>query len=222
MRTFGPILAAVLILAQPCVMWGTLITSSPNPSDLGDLDHGTLWTWRIAAPELQGHAITSATLTIASIYNWQQEPNRLFIHLFDTVPNAGTAHRSDPNGGIQDYFLTPSASFAPAYGPSNITLTSPSFAGGESNMIDWVYTFTPGQVATLSAFVANNGDFAFGFDPDCHFYNSGITFNATASPEPSTALLVGSCLLLASFILRRFYRPAPAKRGSGGSAKDAR
>ncbi len=206
MRKSILVLAAALVLAQPCLVWGTLLPASPNPADLNDLSHDTLWTWRLDNIWFAGAPVTSATLSIKNIYNWREEPNRLFIHLFDTVPNAGTASRRDTAAGIQDYFLNPHPGFAPASGASNILLAAPSFAGGYSNRTNYVYTFTPSQLTILSAFIANGGDVAFGFDPDCHFYNSGITFDATHAPEPSTMILAGAGLLVAAIVLRRMRR----------------
>jgi hypothetical protein len=50
----------------------------------------------------------------------------------------------------------------------------------------------------LSAYIANGGQFAFGFDPDCHFFNDGITFTITTGaapvPEPATMTLLGTGL----------------------------
>jgi hypothetical protein len=199
---------ALFILALPGIVPAAILTFSPNPSDLGDLDHDTVWTWRIDNVDLGGHAVTSASITLAGIYNWQDETNRLFMHLLDTVPNAGTAHRSDLTSGISDYFLNPSTSFAPLPGTSNVLLVAPSFPGGSANKTDYTYVFTQDQLVTLQAFIANNGNLAFGFDPDCHYYNSGISFQIATvqNPEPATSILVGVCLLLGLPVLRRMAR----------------
>jgi hypothetical protein len=210
LKTLNLLRIALLALALPGIMAASILTTSPNPSDLGDLNHDTVWSWRIDNVDLGGHEITSASLTLAGIYNNDNSSNRLFIHLLDSVPNAGTAHRSDPYSTIRDYFLTPSSSFAPQPGPSNVLLDAPSFAGGQANKVDYNYTFTAEQLTILQSFIANNGNLAFGFDPDCHFYNSGISFQMTTAqaPEPGTSLLVGVCLLFGVPVLRRF---APLK-----------
>jgi len=35
----------------------------------------------------------------------------------------------------------------------------------------------------LSAYFLNGSDIAFGFDPDCHFWNDGIAFSFTTTPN---------------------------------------
>ena len=208
MRKEHVLVAALLLLTLPGVIPASIITASPNPSDLGDLNHDTVWTWRIDSINLGGDEITSASLTLAGIYNSDNSSNRLFLHLLDSVPNAGTAHRSDPYSYIRDYFLTPSSSFAPQPGASNVLLAAPSFAGGQANKVDYIYTFTAEQLTMLQSFIANNGNVAFGLDPDCHYYNSGISFQMTTAhaPEPGTSLLVGLCLAFGVPVLRRFAR----------------
>jgi hypothetical protein len=202
------LVAALLMLALPGFLSASILTFSPTPSQLGELDHGTVWTWRIDSVSLAGYHVASASLTISGIYNWQDEPNQLFLHLLDTASNPGTAHRSDPSGLISDYFLNPASNFAPAYGASNVLLTAPTFAGGYQNRINYTYIFTPQQLAALESYINSNGNFALAFDPDCHYYNDGVSFQMTTAhaPEPGTSLLVGVCLLLGIPVIRRFAR----------------
>jgi hypothetical protein len=57
-------------------------------------------------------------------------------------------------------------------------------------------TLDAAQRAALASYVASGGNFAWGFDSDCHFWNSGISFTFTtqgvATPEPTTMVLLGS------------------------------
>ncbi|MCC7174497.1 MAG: PEP-CTERM sorting domain-containing protein [Bryobacterales bacterium] len=201
------IIGAAALLCLPGLAPAGILRISPDPPDLGGLDHSTLQTWRIDAQGLAYNTITSATLTIKDIYNWADEPNRLFIHLLDSAQHAGVAVGPDREEGIVDYYLNPDPSLGPPYGPANILLDAPSFAGGYENRVDYVYRFTPEQLAILQAFIDNDGQFAFGFDPDCHYSNGGITFEAATAPEPASMLLVGTCLLAAAMALRRRRPP---------------
>jgi hypothetical protein len=62
----------------------------------------------------------------------------------------------------------------------------------------YVYTFTASQLQTFTSFFLNGGNWAFGLDPDCHFWNNGITFTVTTQnapiPEPATMALLGTGL----------------------------
>jgi hypothetical protein len=76
-------LALFAVVALPSVAHATIYT--PNPSDIYDLDHNFLYTWRIPGLSVSGENITSATITFKQMYNWDSNPNDLFIHLLDTA-----------------------------------------------------------------------------------------------------------------------------------------
>ena len=45
-----------------------------------------------------------------------------------------------------------------------------------------VFTFNQTQLAALIAYLNNGSNLAFGFDPDCHFWNNGITLTIHTAP----------------------------------------
>jgi len=62
---------------------------------------------------------------------------------------------------------------------------------------DITYDLSDDEVALLNLFAAD-GEIALGFDPDCHFYNNGITFfyettqETTNVPEPASLVMMAT------------------------------
>jgi hypothetical protein len=89
-------------------------------------------------------------------------------------------------------------------------------AGSAPGTYDYRYYFTAGQLANLSAYIGPasdpNRDITLAFDPDCHFFNDGISFTietngsvggAAAVPEPATLMLLGTGMLFTAARYRR-------------------
>lgn len=205
--------AAITLIALPATALADTFTfqapaTAPNQGNGGpgqvDLDHHRAYTWRIDNANLGGQMITGATLTFHNISNWDSNPNMLFIHLLDTARGSGIRSFVDATGTpvpvnqIVDNFAGSLFGSNPLVTPTtgNLLLTSQSFSTTPQT---FVYTFTANELQMLTAFLANGNNVAFGLDPDCHFWNNGITFEITTSdstptPEPATLALLGSGL----------------------------
>lgn len=211
--------ACSLVLALSAVSSARADVTSyqPTPADLNDLDHHMVYTWRINNIDPTNAPITSATIEIKDIANWDSSPNILFMHLLDTAKSAGVASFVDDPGNevpvptsqmIDDFKNTRyhnQSNWLVAPGTGDTFLTQQSFTTKPTN---FVYTFTGDQLKALNAYVANGHDIALGFDPDCHFFNNGISFCITtcAVPEPSAIFLLGGGLIGLFFRRRALKR----------------
>lgn len=198
-------LATLVLLAFPAAALADTITFRPTPADMSDLDHHRAYSWRVNNVNLNGQTITGARLTIKNIRNWDNNRNILFIHMLDTARFAGVASFVDdptnaaPVTDIRDDFIDPRyhnrSNWLVAPGTAGTFLTSPSFT---TTARTFVFDLNAAQLNILAAYIANGGDFAFGLDPDCHFFNDGLKFeiftSPTAVPEPTTMVLLATGL----------------------------
>jgi len=186
----------VAMLSVVCLVCSGAMGASyslvPPDRDLGDLDHYKYYTWGMETPwsvvpdaGSEPEQAFSASLSFNSIWNWDNSPNVLYIHLLDDAP-LGVSTEYDGQGGGDNF------------AGQGIVLTV--YRNLPSTAQDLSYSFSGDEIAALNDYAAD-GRFALGFDPDCHFYNCGVKLDVlTASPvvpEPATMtlLLVGGGLV---------------------------
>jgi hypothetical protein len=196
------VMAALVVAAGVGTAQATSFTRMPTPSDLGDLDHTKVYSWRIGDIAIGAtDDVVSASLTFSNIYNWDRNANMLFLWMADTATYSGVRTVTDGDATISDYFAgSPTGLLSSA--TSRVKLTDKSFT---TTPVTWTYSFTSLQLDSLESYLKNDGILAFGFDPDCQFYNTGITLALETSPvpEPGSMALLGIGLLGLGVIIRR-------------------
>jgi len=191
----------------------TTLTFQPTPLDMNDLDHHLVYTWRVDNIQLNGLAITDATLSFTSISNWDSNPNVLHLHLLDAAVNPGVASFvDDPTGSVPVTDLTDDFISGRYHSSPNWLVksgTADTFLGDKSfttTPVDYSLNFTTNQLQSLTAYIANGGDIALGMDPDCHFFNEGIKLTMTLTPVPEMGALYPVVSLMAAIALTQILR----------------
>jgi len=105
------------------------------------------------------------------------------------------------------------------YRQLNITYTD---TNGTGTVDQFAYSFSDSEIAVLTTYLGTanpflkktystsymDTNFGLGFDPDCHYYNSGVTLTIETSPvpEPTSLLLLGFGLMGLAGVTRKFKR----------------
>ena len=179
----------ILVFMLGGVTEAATYTFQPTPADLYDLDHYRYYTWGIDWDIPAGEIIVSASLFFDDIRNWNKKSNDLWVHLLDSA-TAGVTRKRDNQGGGDNF--------------SGQGILLHHWQDLPASAQDITYDFDLFEIATLNTYVTD-GNFGLGFDPDCHYYNNGITLNIETAPVPipTTILLLGSGLLGFGLLSRR-------------------
>lgn len=166
----------------------TTYSFQPSSKDLDDLDHYYAYQWGLDFKVPTGEEIVGAQIKIKNIYNWDSNANILYASLLDN-PGSGVKTFYDNQGG-GDYFAGKGKSIG----------TWTDTVGGKARNFDLTFDLgKAGLLKDLNKFAAD-GKFGIGLDPDCHFYNEGVTLHIQTAPVPEPAtmatLAIGGLALL--------------------------
>jgi len=188
-----------LLVGLIVVMSGTvnagIWTFTPDPADFFDLDHRWAYTWGMEWAQYE--EVTEVTLTFKNIQDYVVEPNDiLYMRLFDDAPLGVTQYWDNQETG--DYFE--------GQGVFVDSWTDP--LGYPNPPTDLSISFSSlGLIDEFNA-AAADGLWGLSFDPDCHYYNSGIEIQvetADAIPEPASLslMLLGMGMISFRFLKRK-------------------
>jgi hypothetical protein len=183
------------LLAGGAVSAQALIVTFDAPAQLHSLEHNRAYVWGIGW-DPAGETIISAELVYHDIYDWRPEVDYLHSRLVDINPGQTGLHSFYDGGGNNDYFA--------AFG-TPIGVWSDPVGGGPG--VDVSYTFDQTLLDALNDY-ASDAAFGIAIDPDCHYYNDGITLELETVPEvpePSVVILLGAGLAGAG-LYRRLRR----------------
>ena len=193
-----------------------------SESRINNLDHYSYYSWGIRlGTDIDPTKIQTASITFHNIWNWTEESYALHVNLLQdggwwTAPEGVSKYSDNQNETNKwDYWNSK--------GIPSINLASYLYDGnGGAKPISTDET-NPTKLLTLditgdylSAFKTSalDGLVGLGFDPDCHFYNSGVSLTITTGtptsgvPEPTTMLLFGTGLLGLTGLQRRRRKQA--------------
>lgn len=192
MKNFKMALLGLMLIVFSVSMAGAT-TYTFSAGDLGDLDHYYAYRWGIDWSVPDGETIVGASLFFDDIKNWKWERNDLYV---DLLPSAREGvRRFYDRQAIGDFFA--------GWGGTSLV----HYVDLPATAQDITYNFTDTNLSTLMAYAAD-GNFGFGFDPDCHFWNDGVTFSieTAATPIPAPILLLGTGLIGMAGFRRKFKR----------------
>lgn len=190
----------------------TVYTFAPTPGNLGNLDHNYFYTWGLNFAVPSGERIVSASLTFTKIWDWTVEPDTLFVHLLDTAPLGVNTWTDNEGGG--DFFAS-STFNSTGIAHTKLGQWSDPYGGDPNRAQNVTFAFNSAQLMALQGYITNATPsgwamFAFGFDPDCHYYNNGLSFTITTSgiAAPETGSTVALLLVAVGSLgfLRRKLR----------------
>ena len=166
----------------------------PDDGDIFDLDHYYAYSWGIDLGfSTQDTPIVEAYLEFDNIQNWWYENGDvLYIDLIDDAPLGLTPYRDYQASG--DYFDGEGLNIIQWTDNSDRRPSDESFA----------LSLVPGAIEALNLY-GQDGMLAIGIDPDCHYWNGGVSFSYTTAvvPAPGAVSLSAVGIILIGWLRNR-------------------
>ena len=193
------LIAVSACLAAPAVASTGGTYTFAGPGTLNDLDHYHFYTWGIDWTLPGDEGITSATLTFHDIWDWQPETDFLWVNLLDDAPSglADFGYNSKDKGELNAYEEELAAGTGVALPGS--PWDDPN--GGDPSLATTVSFDVPFAYFGWMS----DGNFGFGIDPDCHYYDGGVDLVIKTAPELPPVLLLTAVPVM-GMVIGRFRR----------------
>lgn len=211
-------LALLFLLVGGVAVQAATITTTviPRSADLLDLAHGNFYVWDLNASLFgKNRTIESASLTFTNIYNNTPETgDQLNVHLLNDASIGVTYHNASKFSSLGGGTANALYSFTDRNNGGDIF--EDGHWGDQAKLFRWtnappadathipttyatrktmVYDFSGSDLALLNSYVTSGDEFGLGFDPDCHYVNSGVKLTLTTVPEAGALLLFSTGLI---------------------------
>jgi len=207
--------ALLFLISGAVAAQSATINLTPPSADLLDLSHDNYYVWDINASLFGNLNVQKASLTFYNIYNnTPQTVDQFNVHLLDDASVGVTYHNASKFISIGAATANALYGFRDANNGGNIF--DDTHWGDQENLFRWtnappadathipttyatrktmVYDFSGSDLALLNSYIADGGEFALGFDPDCHYVNTGVELTLVTVPEAGALLLFGTGLV---------------------------
>jgi hypothetical protein len=219
---FSLILGCLILCAAAA--YAGVYEFTPNAYNLDNLSHDRWYLWKFGWAVPSGSEIVGATLTFTDITNWAYEPNnRLQLHLINdpnltnwSLSNSKTRTeygvvqrtywRTDNDNSTDNFATGANDKRIGIYRDLDGTYRESSQPGDPEITFDFANLANqPSTVTPLPSDVnliddlnlwAADGNWAIGFDPDCHYFNNGVKLTITTRSVPTQTIPEPMSLML--------------------------